>query len=323
MTMKLGALPVLLATALYAFPLAAQPDEATRTAARALGTAGVDAYQAGDYPGANDKLEKAYGLLQVPTLGLWSGRTLVKLGKWVEATDRFLEVASLQVPAGEYAVQKQAQADAKDELKALSTRIPLVTVKVEGAALADVGVVIDGQPVASSLLTAGRLVNPGKHLIEGRRGSDQASTEVTVAEGDRATAVLKFTPAPAPATLPPPPPAAPPRPPVDSSSAQRTWGWVTLAVGGAGLAVGGITGGLALGKKGSLEDNPNCVDTRCASSEQDQVDSYNSLNTVSTIGFIGGGVLAATGVVLLLTAPNTSRTQAFVGPQSVGLRGQF
>lgn len=324
MTMKLGALPFLLAAALCALPAAAEPDEATRTAARALGMAGVDSYQAGDYAAANDKLEKAYGLLQVPTLGLWSGRALVKLGKWVEATDRFLEVASLQVPAGEYAVQKQAQADAKEELKALSARVPLVVVKVEGAVLSDCAVTIDGQPVATSLLTAGRLMNPGKHVIEGHRGSDQATAEVTVAEGERATAVLKFPAAPAPATLPPPPPPAPPRPPVeDSGSAQRTWGWVTLAVGGAGLAVGGITGGLALGKKSDLESNPNCTGTRCASSEQDKVDAYNGMNTVSTIGFIGGGVLAATGIVLLVTAPHSPRAQAFIGPQSVGLRGQF
>ena len=325
MTLKLGAWPLLLATALCALPLAAQPDEATRTAARALGMAGVDSYQAGDYAAANDKLEKAYGLLQVPTLGLWSGRALVKLGKWVEATDRFLEVASLQVPAGEYAIQKQAQADAKEELKALSARVPLVIVKVEGAELSDCAVSVDGQPVATSLLKAGRLMNPGKHVIEGQRGSDKASAEITVADGERATAVLKFPAAPpGPATLPPPPPVSAPRPPVDNAgSAQRTWGWVTLAIGGAGVAVGGITGGLALGKKSDLESNPNCTGTRCASSEQDAVDAYNALNTVSSIGFIGGGVLAATGIVLLVTAPHGSRAQAFVGPQSVGLRGQF
>jgi len=324
MTTKLGVWPFLLATALYAFPLAAQPDEATRTAARALGTAGVESFQAGDYAAANDKLEKAYSLLQVPTLGLWSGRALVKLGKWVEATDRFLEVASLQVPAGEYAVQKQAQADATTELKNLSARVPLVSVKIEGAALADCTVSIDGQPVATSLLTAGRLMNPGKHVIEGRRGSDQASTEVTLAEAEHATAVLKFPEAPPPVALPPPPPPGPPRPPVEpAGTAQRTWGWVTLAVGGAGLAVGGITGGLALGKKSDLESNANCVDTRCAPSETDAVDSYNGMNTISTIGFISGGVLAATGIVLLVTAPRGTRTQAFIGPQSVGLRGAF
>jgi len=47
------------------------------------------------------------------------------------------------------------------------------------------------------------------------------------------------------------------------------------------------------------------------------------MRTVSSVGFIAGGVLAATGVVLLVTAPSGGSTQAFVGPQSVGVRGRF
>jgi hypothetical protein len=38
-------------------------DEATRAAARTLGYAGVDAFQAGDHAGAYERLEKAYALL--------------------------------------------------------------------------------------------------------------------------------------------------------------------------------------------------------------------------------------------------------------------
>ena len=104
------------ALGLAARPASAQPaDESTRTAARALGTAGVEAYQANDFATATDKLEKAYGLLRVPSLGLWSGRALVKVGKLLQAADRFLEATSLQAPAGEYAVQKQAQTDAAQQ----------------------------------------------------------------------------------------------------------------------------------------------------------------------------------------------------------------
>src|SRR5688500_19688537 len=104
MQLKVGAGLALLAALLTAGPLLGQAaDESTRTAARALGTAGVEAYQANDFATATDKLEKAYGILRAPSLGLWSGRALVKVGKLVEAADRFLEVTSLQVPTGEYA----------------------------------------------------------------------------------------------------------------------------------------------------------------------------------------------------------------------------
>jgi hypothetical protein len=323
--MKLGSGPVVALLLLLAAPaFGQQADESTRTAARALGNAGVEAYQANDFATATDKLEKAYAILKVPTLGLWSGRALVQVGKWVEASERFLEVTSLQVPSGDVALQKQAQADAAVELKTLTPRVPLVTVAVEGAKLADCSVSVDGQPVASSLLSTGRLMNPGKHLIEARHGSDQARTEITVAEGERPTAMLKFAAQVPPAVVVAP--AAPPparEAPAQAGSAQRTWGWVALGAGGVGLVVGGITGGVALGKKGELDDNANCRDDRCAPSESDQVDSYNAMTTASSVGFIAGGAFAALGVVLLVTAPNEAKTQAFIGPQSVGVRGRF
>src|SRR5262245_51595388 len=190
----LAALTVLLG----APPLAAQTaDEATRTAARALGTAGVEAYQANDFAMATDKLEKAYGILRAPSLGLWSGRALIKIGKLVEAADRFLEVTSLQVPTGDYAVQKQAQADAATELQALKPRIPVLRVAVEGASLAECTFTVDGQPVAAGSLGEGRLVNPGPHVIEARRGADVARAEVSVAESERPTVTLKLGAAPA------------------------------------------------------------------------------------------------------------------------------
>jgi hypothetical protein len=321
---------VLVAACVHASPAAAQVDDSTRTAARALGTAGVDAYQAGDYPTASDKLEKAYGLLKVPTLGLWSGRALVKLGKWVEASERFLETTSLQVPAGDYAVQKPAQADAAEELKALLPKVPVVTVKVEGAALADCSIDVDGHPVATSLLAAGRMLNPGAHVLEARRGNDRAQTEVTATEGMRTTAVLKFTAAPpvAAAEVPVLPPPAPPVKDGASGSTQRTLGWVALGTGGAGIVLGAITGSIALGKKSDIESNAKCLDYRCAPSESDLVNSYNTMNTLASVGFIAGGVLAATGVVLLVTAPSGSAStglaaQAFVGPGSLGMRGRF
>jgi hypothetical protein len=315
-------------------PVSAQaPDEATRTAARALGNSGVEAYQADDFATATDKLEKAYGILKAPSLGLWSGRALVKVGKWVEAADRFLEVTSLQVPAGDYAVQKKAQADAALELQTLKPKIPALIVEVEGAPLADCSISIDGTPVASALLREGRLVNPGTHVIEARHGADQVRVEVTAAEGERKSAVLTFTaPTPVPVVTPvvapvvAPPPAATPPPKQETSgasSAQRTWGWVALGAGGVGVVVGGVTGLVALGKKSDIDDNPNCQNNRCAPSEKGVVDSYNSLTTVSSVGFYAGGALAALGVVLLLTAPRQVTAQAYVGPGSAGVRGTF
>lgn len=318
----------------FAAPAAAEaPDAATRTAARALGTAGVEAYQANDFAAASDKLEKAYALLPAPSLGLWSGRALVKLGKWIEAADRFLEVTSLQVPTGDYAVQKRAQADAATELTALKPRIPTVVVTTPGAELSECSISIDGVPVASSLLSEGRLVDPGTHVIEARRGRDEARVEVTLAEGERKTAELVFA-APAPAPVTPsvvapvpraPVPATAPKPETAApSSAQRTWGWVAVGAGGVGLVVGGVTGLVAIGEKSDIDGNPSCHGNHCAPSEQSRVDAYNTQRTVSSVGFYAGGALAVLGVVLLVTAPSRAASaRAYVGPGSAGVRGTF
>lgn len=315
-----------------AHALAQNPDESTRTAARALGTAGVEAYQTGDFATAADKLDKAYSLLRAPSLGLWSGRSLVKLGKWVEAAERFLEVTSLQVPTGDYAVQKKAQSDAAAELAALRPRIPTLVVQVEGAAIADCTFTVDGRAVASAVLAEGRLVDPGVHLVEGHHGSDMARAEVTAAEGEKKTIVLRFSATPAVAPLPapfptPPPPAPSPPPPKTEVSAltstQRTWGWVGIGVGGAGVLAGAISGLVAIGKKSDLDNNPNCQGNRCAPSEKSAVDSYNTLRTVSSVGLFAGGTVAVVGAVLLFTAPSGASAQAFVGPRTAGVRGSF
>jgi uncharacterized protein HemY len=65
-------------------------DAATRFAVRKLGDAGVSAYRAGDYESASEKLEKAYELMPVPSLGLWSARALVQRGSWTQAAERYL-----------------------------------------------------------------------------------------------------------------------------------------------------------------------------------------------------------------------------------------
>jgi hypothetical protein len=54
------------------------------------------------------------------------------------------------------------------------------------------------------------------------------------------------------------------------------------------------------------------------------VGSYNSFRTISTTAFITGGVLAAAGVTLVLTAPKSeTKTALRVSPSSVDLRCWF
>jgi hypothetical protein len=300
-------------------------DDATRRAARNLGVAGVEAYEAQDYANASEKLEKAYQTLKAPSLGLWSARALAKLNKLVEAAERYQEVGRLEISGGDRAVQRQAQADAASELDELAQQVPNLVVKLSGNT-DGVSVTIDGATVAPALIGESRPVNPGKHQVRASRGGKSVSAEATVAAGETKLVELEV-PAVAPAAAATPAASAKRDDALasrSSASTRRTVGYVALGVGGAGLIVGGIGSALAISKKGEIDDNANCRDNVCRLSESSLVDSYSTWRTLSSAGLIGGVALAGVGAVLVLTAPKTrEQTALFVGPDSVTLSRRF
>ncbi|MBN2342779.1 MAG: hypothetical protein JXX29_09870 [Deltaproteobacteria bacterium] len=75
-------------------------------------------------------------------------------------------------------------------------------------------------------------------------------------------------------------------------------GITLLGVGGGALIGGGITGGLALKAGNTLEKNCN-EDGICDSSQEDTRNTGKTMATLSTILFVSGGALAATGIILL------------------------
>ncbi len=316
----------------FAHAAAAQEvDDATRAAARRLGSAGVEAYQAHDYATADEKLGRAFRILQAPSLGLWSARTLEKLGKLVEAQERYVKVTQLAIVGGDTAVQKKAQAEAATDLAALAPRVPVIVVQLEGASRSDVTLTIDGNAVSTELVGEAWPVNPGSHHVLGVRGAERREEDVVIAESERKSTVLRFG---SPSTVAPPPASAasaasaqplPQSAARDSSvgSSQRTIGWATLGVGAAGIAIGSIAGVVALIDRGGLD---GCSGTSCPTGAQGKVDSYNTMRTVSSIGFIAGGALAATGIAFLLTAPGatpSSNTALVILPNAAAIRGTF
>jgi hypothetical protein len=340
-----GAGVTLLCLLLNALPAHAQADEATtRASARQLGTAGVEAYQAGSYAKASEKLEKAFRILKAPTLGLWSARALKATGNYVQAAERYLEVTRLEVTGGDVAVQKRAMVDAATELESLRPKIPNLTIELKGAAARDVSVKLDGVDISTDLIGEPQPVNPGPHSIVVSRGDEQVTARISLSEGDSKTSVLELKPATpdaagAPAAGESGPASSPPSREASSgtdsasrpkASTTRTLAWISLGVGGAGLALGGITGILALGKRKSIDDSENCNGDQCYPAEQPLADSYNSLRTWSSVGFIAGGALAATGVVLLLAGPSaqasTSRGPSaalLISPTGAAVKGRF
>ena len=302
----------------------AQPlDSISREAATSLAVAGLEAYEAGQYSEALDKLEKAYAVARVPTLGLWSARSLYKLGRWREAEDRYRETVGLALPEGDRETQQQALVDAQTELAALSPTIPSLVVEVEGARLAEIDLRIDGKP-ASNSVPSYRL-DPGAHQVEGFRGPERQSADLTLAPRETRTLLLRFSPDLAAA--PKPAPAANSAAPAEKGNHWlRPAGWTVLALGGAGIAVGAIGTALAIGKKNEIDKSTSCEGNKCGPSEQDLVDSYNMNRHLASFGFIAGGVLAAAGVTALVISGHGSadpRAEAVFSPTFTGVRGSF
>ncbi len=310
--------------------MAQQPDETATRAARQLGNEGIDLYEGGDYASALDRLERAYGVLQVPTLGLWYARALAQNGKLVEASERFLEVARSTPAEDDPSVFAEARQQATTEHEALQSRIPTVQITLEGADASAVEVAVDGKVLATTLIGVPVSLNPGTRSITATRGSEAVTETVTLKEGDRESVVLRLAAGAsteaAPETTPDPGSGATTAVEPDRGGvSQRTWGYVALGIGGAGLLTGTVSHFAAKGKQRDLEDV--CQDEACPTSTQSDIDSYNTLKSVAKVGVVIGAVGVAAGTVLLITAPKkepkAASVSAFIGLGSAGVRGVF
>jgi hypothetical protein len=105
---------------------------------------------------------------------------------------------------------------------------------------------------------------------------------------------------------------------------------VLIGLGVAGIVVGAVTGGLALKKKGDLDDlcpAKSCPLEATADGKQLEKDG-RTLGAVSTVGFVVGGVAAAAGVTWLVFSlgddgGSHATIEPLVGPTQLGLRATF
>jgi hypothetical protein len=302
-----------------AIPVAhAQTQAENVAAARALGVQGVGLADQGKCAEAIEKLERAQALYHAPSMLARLGECQVQVGQIVRGTENLNRVVREQLPPGSPKAYIDAQERARRVLEQALPRIAYLVLHV-GPAGIQPSVTVAGVTIPSALIGAERPTDPGTHeVVASAPGYLPTKTSVTLAEGARQEITLTLTPDPsaaaAPEPLPPAPttatpstsvvaatPASPPR--------DKTLAYVLLGVGGAGLVTGGITGIMALSKKGDLE----CPEDRCPPSQHDTLDNANTLALVSTIGFGVGVAGAVAGTVLLLTG-GSSDSSAQVGP---------
>lgn len=325
-------------------------DAATRFAVRQLGNAGVSAYRAGDYESASEKLEKAYELLPVPSLALWSARALVQRGLWTRAAERYLTARRLALGPGDPKIQLESRQAAASERAALMPRIPSLRVRLEGARAEEVDVSVDGSALPRLLVGENWPVNPGTHAVVGHRGDERVEASASVREGEHADVVLRFS-EPLAATLPPPlaptraltspaPAAVAPSPdpaprltgaatagasPVDDgASLWRGVGWVTVGTGGAALLASAFAALMASQRHERWTSRGDCVGNECVEALDEDVKAYNQLVDLSTAGWISGAALLGGGIFLVLTFPAPSgAVDVALGPGSASVGGRF
>ncbi|MEY4545034.1 MAG: hypothetical protein RL685_1229 [Pseudomonadota bacterium] len=306
-----------------------------RERARSLGYSGVRAYGAGDYTAAHEQLERAFSLLPVPSLGLWSARTLVQLQRLVDAERRYREVARLRVEPDAPPVQLQAQATVQHELLALLPRIPTLRVRIEGARPEEVVVLLDGVELPAERWTRGEPVDPGLHSLTGTHRGERSTIEITAVESDEREVLLRFAPnvsAAAPsvsvpnlaAAVPGGADATVPSASMEEPSSirmQRIAGWIGVGAGVAGLSVSAVSYFVARDQREELEREGVCSSRGCTAGSK--VDAYNRMRTLNWVSLAAGGVFGAVGLTLLLLEPEPEPTQAASSSAQLGVRLGF
>lgn len=230
-------------------------------------------------------------------------------------------------------------------------RIPKLTVTIEGAPRAEVSVTIGDRTVSSSLLGVDMPNNPGDFEVMARWGEQEQRASVSLKEGGAEHITLTFHAAPGAPTPDSPESSETPASSRDTHRDQgsgagaqsdggttRTLGWISLGVGGAGLAFGGITYFMAAAAKSDAEEAcggslDNCsfatdVPQSTIDDANGKVDDYNSINKFPAIGFIVGGVGVVTGIVLLLVSGgsdegHTAGVTPWLGLGAAGVSGRF
>jgi hypothetical protein len=238
---------------------------------------------------------------------------------------------------------------ARKQREKLAAEVPELTLSLAPGAPAGTVVERNGTVIAAAALGLPLPVDPGEYLVTTRApGGERWEQHITLSRGEKKQVTLQVKAAaaglaaPAATALVPAAPRAVEPPVKAGMSGQRIAVFASGGVGLAGLLLGGVAGGLALAKKGTVGEHCGAAvgssdEHACDQTGLDAVNGTKTLGLVSTVGFAvgGAGVLAA--AVLFFTEPRPARPAVgrqgrwisarvlSAGPQgvSVGLGGAW
>lgn len=301
-------------------------------AARAAYGRGVEAYSAENYKLALEQFTLAEEAYPSPNIELMLGRSLMKLGRWLEART-MLQRAQAGSTTPKYANTKRLAAEELALTEKQLARVELQIANVQG----DEQLLINGQPVERSAWARPIEVDPGLVRVElSRPGVPAASRQVVLGPGDTQRVELSLAaPEPPPAVAPKaraaaveaqplPPSAIDDAPPAQPSRSPWLRG---LSYALAGVGVAGIAGFIGFGVYShdhyeKLEEL--CPDaTVCHPSYRWLATKGQTYQTLANVSLVAGSVALAAGVTLWIVTISPGRAEVEVTPNSVRLRGSF
>ena len=284
-----------------------------RATARNLAAEGNKALDARDFTTAEDRFRRADALVHAPTLVVDHAKALMGLHKYVEAQERLELVIREGVSDSAPWVWKKALKDARQLVEEVKPKLGWVTINIPK--VADPDVTIDGVHVPSAALGVRRVANPGTHKLEAAApGFRKLELELAVEEGAEREVTINLEPAPSiPKTNTDkerkPVVAVNPMKDTANHSTGRALGYTALAVGGAGLIAGTVTGILFLNKQSELQSK--CPNGDCQGRvPQSFIDQRNTYGIISPLCIGLGLASGVTGVLLLIhNGPETKRSE--------------
>lgn len=213
----------------------------------------------------------------------------------------------------------------KRRQEALEPRLPKMKIAVTGNA-PDLAVWRDDRMLDPLEYDIDLPVEPGKHLVSVRRGSEILESREDVAE-EKGHVVVPIDLAKIAAAHPAPPPkkdvpvvVAIPEAPKQARPWQAPLGAIVFASGAGIFAVGFGFEGIALGLKGTSGCASKDGDTQlCTPKGLDQISNARIFATVGTAMIIGGAALAVAGAIVWLTAPKAPKAAVVPIPGGVAL----
>jgi hypothetical protein len=247
------------------------------------------------------------------------------LGRLLDAERHWVQAREMAAAQTDDAVRQEAA----ERLSDLQPRVPRLTVALADAAPPTSQVTSDNVVLSGALLGVPLLYDPGRHAIEVRaEGRVQRLIEVLLHEGDDVRLEVEPGPPIEASSAPPslesraskdasaqPGPAATTAPvasaPAHDGSATRpfapgadTLRYIGLGVGVLGLAAVtvGVVAGLEAEHHHTLAVDACASDCRASTTALQEQATATNLATVSSVGYVAGGVLSVSAVVMIVLA---------------------